>query len=450
MTLAVKQWKDWPDLSTPISGAALTDMEQRVSTEIDVSGASLTTLKNVRPINVMDSLVPFADVKRDGVTDDSAALQLRHDLADTQDRAIYYPGSPNAYLASGLTVGDNAQISGDFGATILKLPNSAAAVGGHRFIFRNKNAATVGATGIRITGITFDGNVAGSNAVDEFYFGIQMYGVRSFGIDWCVFRNLRGDGIYVNRSTTGVENEDFFIDHIFLNNVGVDAGAGAPRQGISVVQGRRFTIRNVVGNKVGGPAGTSYIVDLEPNSSADAIEDFTIDGIHGYDCMGGVSILQLPGGSTKRGFVNNISLKDGPTNTIQDVVHITLADSIHVGSGIYSDTTPATGLLIWLSGPSPPTNFTCDATKVETKPSRAATTTIQANTRLVIQGGSGPISSVVATWASHVVTFQIPSGVSFTDGSNLLLAGNFAPGSTSTITMICDGVNWNEIGRSTN
>jgi hypothetical protein len=163
-----------------------------------------------------------------------------------------------------------------------------------------------------------------------------------------------------------------------------------------------------------------------------------------------VSILQLPGGSTKRGFVNNISLKDGPTNTIQDVVHITLADSIHVGSGIYSDTTPATGLLIWLSGPSPPTNFTCDATKVETKPSRAATTTIQANTRLVIQGGSGPISSVVATWASHVVTFQIPSGVSFTDGSNLLLAGNFAPGSTSTITMICDGVNWNEIGRSTN
>jgi hypothetical protein len=37
-----------------------------------------------------------------------------------------------------------------------------------------------------------------------------------------------------------------------------------------------------------------------------------------------------------------------------------------------------------------------------------------------------------------------------TDGSNLNLAGNFVTTANDTLTLMCDGVNWNEVSRSVN
>lgn len=72
--------------------------------------------------------------------------------------------------------------------------------------------------------------------------------------------------------------------------------------------------------------------------------------------------------------------------------------------------------------------------------------------RLFHVTGTTTITSITSTnFATGVVITLIFDGVlTFTDGNNLKLAGNFVTAADSTITLVYDGTNWYEICRSTN
>ncbi len=52
--------------------------------------------------------------------------------------------------------------------------------------------------------------------------------------------------------------------------------------------------------------------------------------------------------------------------------------------------------------------------------------------------------------AGRVITLIFEGVLTFTDGSNLKIAGNFVTSADDTITLVCDGTNWYEVSRSIN
>lgn len=66
--------------------------------------------------------------------------------------------------------------------------------------------------------------------------------------------------------------------------------------------------------------------------------------------------------------------------------------------------------------------------------------------------GNTNITSVTAAARDkgRVITLMFNGTPTFTDGSNLKLAGNLVATADDTITLVCDGTNWREIARSVN
>lgn len=80
----------------------------------------------------------------------------------------------------------------------------------------------------------------------------------------------------------------------------------------------------------------------------------------------------------------------------------------------------------------------------------SATTTTLPGGSVVLVSGTTTITSVTASYAGRVVTLVFSGALTFTDGSNLQLAGNFVTTGNDTITLACDGSNWYEVARSVN
>jgi hypothetical protein len=80
----------------------------------------------------------------------------------------------------------------------------------------------------------------------------------------------------------------------------------------------------------------------------------------------------------------------------------------------------------------------------------AATITLPDKGDFISITGTTNITSVTASWTGRVVTLKFAGALTFTDGSNLLLAGNLTTANNTTITLICDGTNWLEMSRSAN
>lgn len=65
--------------------------------------------------------------------------------------------------------------------------------------------------------------------------------------------------------------------------------------------------------------------------------------------------------------------------------------------------------------------------------------------------GTTNITSVTASWIGRRVTLKFAGILTFTDGSNLKLGGNFVTTADDVIPLVCDGTNWYEDGaRSVN
>ena len=116
MPFTVKDWKDFPDTSTPITAIALEDLETRVTNYAATSAPY---------INVADYLtggVPSG-------TDDTSAFTSALSVAGAGG-TVYAPGHANPYLLDSLAfTADGQTIVGDGpGGTVLKAKTSAARV----------------------------------------------------------------------------------------------------------------------------------------------------------------------------------------------------------------------------------------------------------------------------------------------------------------------------------
>lgn len=80
----------------------------------------------------------------------------------------------------------------------------------------------------------------------------------------------------------------------------------------------------------------------------------------------------------------------------------------------------------------------------------AATIAIPNGADVVSVTGTTTITSVTAGYAGQRVTLVFAGALTFTDGSNLKLAGNLVTTADDTISLVCDGTIWFETGRSVN
>lgn len=81
----------------------------------------------------------------------------------------------------------------------------------------------------------------------------------------------------------------------------------------------------------------------------------------------------------------------------------------------------------------------------------ASAAALPAPTARVMQvTGTTAITSMGVLAAGAVVTLIFASTPTFTDGGNLKLAGNLVATADDTISLVCDGTNWFEIGRAVN
>jgi hypothetical protein len=89
-------------------------------------------------------------------------------------------------------------------------------------------------------------------------------------------------------------------------------------------------------------------------------------------------------------------------------------------------------------------------TELATNIVSSATITLPSAGRLFTISSTNTITSVTASWRDRVVTLVFAGILTFTDGSNLKLAGNFVTTADDTITLISDGTNWIEVSRAVN
>lgn len=80
----------------------------------------------------------------------------------------------------------------------------------------------------------------------------------------------------------------------------------------------------------------------------------------------------------------------------------------------------------------------------------AAAVTLPDYTDFVNITGAVGITSIVASWIGRVITLKFASTPTITDGGNLLLASTLVATADDTLTLVCDGTNWYETGRSVN
>lgn len=93
------------------------------------------------------------------------------------------------------------------------------------------------------------------------------------------------------------------------------------------------------------------------------------------------------------------------------------------------------------------TNWTGVACSKGADVASATTTTLGSAGCFFDITGTTTITSVTAKPAGMIVMLQFDGALTFTDGSNLKLNGNFTTAADSTITLISDGTNWFELSR---
>lgn len=79
----------------------------------------------------------------------------------------------------------------------------------------------------------------------------------------------------------------------------------------------------------------------------------------------------------------------------------------------------------------------------------AATLTLpEADTKLISITGTVNITAITASVPGRQVTLRFTSNVTVSKNANLRLAANFTSSANDTLTLVCDGTNWYEVGRS--
>jgi hypothetical protein len=152
--------------------------------------------------------------------------------------------------------------------------------------------------------------------------------------------------------------------------------------------------------------------------------------------------------------ITAIALNNGATCTIGDSTINSQGAGIDLGSStsarlINNQISSSTSTNRYLVGTAT-SYFITEESATKLTVASAATITLTDPYSYFSISGTTTITSITASWTGRVVTLRFEGALTFTDGSNLILAGNFVTTADDTITLRADGANWVEVARSVN
>ena len=490
MTFTPKDWKDSPDTTTPITAAALEDLEDRVT-----EGRYESVL--------------WHGAAGNGVANDTTAIHAARDSAGVGGTVALPAGT---YLVDGLTASVvNQTWVLDRGATI-KHKNSAGAYSA---------AFTASAAGVTITGGKIDGNKANNantygmrllasggratdmEIVDADIMAVDIYGaISDILVERCRIANAGASAVYIETGPSNVTVRDCYITD---SNQGATTG----HSGIGTYQD--VTDVKILNNRIYDAVKTGIHIAGTPLAVRLLIEGNTIDTTTGADSTEGIAVtgegIQVLGNTVRNTYVTGIiawcsdSTRDIliANNEICDISQD--AGDTHSGIIVYGVSGTSKGISVlnnhvYDTQGSPTTDRICrveDAggtlesvavmgntgrncastdgvvvdpafravTRVSDNHFRSTVADVASTAAVTLPAagdfftvtGTAAITSIVADYADRRVTLKFSgtaAAAGLTDGSNLKLSANLAYTPDDTITLVCDGTNWYEVGRSVN
>lgn len=177
----------------------------------------------------------------------------------------------------------------------------------------------------------------------------------------------------------------------------------------------------------------------------------------------GTASITLGNNSTNTGFYDNGSAQWTYQAAGTSQMIFTQGGGIDLGSGKYygwdSASSPGVSVDTQLQRYAAGVVKLASATGTDIRGLMGGGTTVASATALPVPtgrvfhvSGTTTITSITSTnfAAGAVITLIFDGVLTFTDGSNLKLAGDFTTAADATITLVYDGTNWFETSRSTN
>jgi len=223
-------------------------------------------------------------VKWDGATDDTAKLDALAALAVSKKLPLRLP--PFTGMVTTWKPPSNLWLIGaGSGQTVIKQHPSATGA----------NAPTIdisGTTGVRLQGLTIDGNEDAFTAVSsEWKHCINARGTTDARFTDVVATNAKGDGLYIGLGTTGQHSSNFSAHRLRC--------VGNMRNGLSIIDLSDGRFVDCEFNNQSGlwpQAG----VDIEPNDNTSIIADIHfINPVMTGNTGDGLDIVMYPGGQTQ-------------------------------------------------------------------------------------------------------------------------------------------------------
>lgn len=296
------------------------------------------------------------------------------------------------------------------------------------------------------------------NCTDEYSYdnsyNTHATGVQDCWIDGCSSTGARSKGIIVGFG--GGVAGDIRI-RVTNNKISY---SGSYAISCSADAGKENTDTYIAWNSVYSPAVTSSVdAMLVSRGIRTQVLGNTVNGVNnnvlsGIQASGGQDVVirgntfyNIPNGKgVIHQAITNVTIDD---NTFLSISADNVSGIATVSTGAVirnnrmDDTTNTFNTGDVVSGNSP-------AVPILTVASAATVTFPHIGSSFLISGTT-TITSVTATgWDGQTATLVFQGALTFTDGSNLKLAGNFVTTADDSITLACDGTNWYEIGRSVN
>lgn len=375
------------------------------------------------------------------------------------------------HYGHGITVGGNTIGTGPTHIDVIEnrvqdgLDADSSALGiigiASHVIFRGNHTYLSGADGIAAYNgdnrdITVDGNTiedpqGSGNGVHVAGNGVVITGN--------IFRKANGYPIFCSSDPNPPSTPRSCVNATITGNY-IDQGDSATGGAIYVIN---YTGVTITGNTIDAAAG--HGITLE------GCAEFSITGGVVRNCVAGSGIRL---NKTKEGSVTGVTIRDtGDRGIVMLDDATTLTTDITItgntifgcaGKGI-DQSNNATGNRCYIANNTLRSNAggnigtlsstsVCGENVVDDSSSiaSAASVVIPHGLRYAVITGTTNITGIASASRAvgRTVTLRFAGVLTFTDGSNLVLAGNFVTTAADTITLTCDGVDWYEVGRSVN
>ena len=452
---------------TPNSGEAInaghtglsTIISNNIMRNIQLSGVRLGKSGKANVIGNHMTNLGLSDTANGGVgifASDVGNLLISDNTIDT-----IAANSDNGIEISG-TAADRVIISNNRITNILNFAKACIFVGTDADTVITGNLCTASGVGISVTtsdGTTQNNKVISNNLIENpGADGIKCFGFANVSIVGNVVRSgvLRGIDVQEGTIVSGGETSEVAI---VGNTVSDCTGDGIAFRGETVgvlapdiiQRARRLVISGNVSHD-NGDRGIEVV-----NAICVAITGNTVEG----NSESGMRLSTIDDCVVSGNMIKNNGVGDVGTTDNDGILLHNTNDSMFIAGNSFIDNAGAGAFAINNTGATTTnlvigdnfmrgnTAVSAVAITVQDVASAAALTLPNTANYFDITGTTN-ITSMTLTYPGHRVTLSFEGILTFTDGSNLKLAGNFVTTADDSITLVCDGVSWIEIGRSVN